>query len=114
MTTDYQTCIETDEVWVLAFAERIAGVLVLRIRADDMLIFSVAVDPARQGQGLGRRLLDHAEKRARCLDKLYVRLYTNAHMTENLALYQSYGYRETHREAWSGGSDRVFMEKSLA
>ena len=60
-------------------------------------IDNIAVDPARQGQGLGRRLLDHAAREARRRHLPAVELYTNAAMTENLAMYARMGFVETHR-----------------
>jgi ribosomal protein S18 acetylase RimI-like enzyme len=81
-----------------------------------MLIESVAVDPRHQGRGLGRRLMALAEAEARRQGRLAVRLYTNAKMTENIALYARLGYRETERRPHETrpGSIMVFMEKNIA
>ena len=48
--------------------------------------------PAFQGLGLGRLLLDWADRRASAADVPELRLYTNAQMKNNLALYQRCGY----------------------
>jgi len=50
------------------------------------------VRPAFQGLGLGRLLLDWADHRASAAGVRELRLYTNARMTKNLALYQRCGY----------------------
>jgi ribosomal protein S18 acetylase RimI-like enzyme len=42
-----------------------------------------------------------------------IRLYTNASMTENIALYRKIGYVETARVN-EKGFDRVYMTKRLA
>lgn len=61
---------------------------------DHILIENVAVDPSRQGEGIGRTLLAFAEVYARKSRINTLRLYTNAAMTENLALYLRLDYRE--------------------
>jgi len=79
---------------------------------DHLLLENVAVHPARQGRGIGRALLDHAETRARELGLSRVRLYTHETMTENLALYRARGYRETAR-AVEDVYRRVHLAKPL-
>lgn len=56
--------------------------------------------------------MDHAERAARQHGLAALRLYTNAAMTENLALYARMGFVETHR-ARDHGFDRVFMRRRL-
>jgi GNAT superfamily N-acetyltransferase len=68
--------------------------------------------PAAQGRGIGARLLDLAEDRARGLGLPEIRLYTNEAMTENLAYYPRHGYTETHR-AEEDGFRRVYFRRSL-
>ena len=62
---------------------------------DHAMIYSVAVRPGRHGAGLGRTLLAAAERMAASWGVPELRLYTNALMTRNLALYARLGYRET-------------------
>jgi ribosomal protein S18 acetylase RimI-like enzyme len=81
-------------------------------QADGYFIDNIAVDPAEQGRGLGRRLMDHAERAARRHGLAALRLYTNAAMSENLALYRRMGFVETHR-AVEHGFARVFMRRDL-
>ena len=93
------------------------GVLVALIETerndDHLLVVNVAVAPAHQKRGLGRRLLAHAEQLARQESLGTVRLYTNARMVENIALYKSLGYR-IDREEPAGTSVQVHMSKTLA
>lgn len=112
MRMDQAAAIRDDEVWVLDDEARIAGVLHLVAEADHLLIVNVAVSPDRQGQGLGRRLLDHAEERASQLGLPEVRLYTNERFVENLSIYRRRGYAETHRTPVHG-TDLVHMRKPL-
>lgn len=110
---DYGDLIRQHQVWLLESDGQVSAILVLCPEAGAMLLSNVAVDPAFQGQGHGRRLIDFAETRAREAGFSLIRLYTNAAMQANIALYERLGYRETHR-AFDHGFNRVFMEKALA
>lgn len=98
MIEDYPDVIARHDVWVLEDGAEIVAVLVLIPEPDVLLIDNVAVDPARHGRGLGRQLLKFAEDEATKHGLDATRLYTNEKMTENIALYKRYGYRETGRE----------------
>jgi GNAT superfamily N-acetyltransferase len=65
MDDDYSDRVGRGLVEVAEIDGAVVGLIVL-IEADDVLLVeNVAVDPDRQGEGIGRRLLDHAEERAR-------------------------------------------------
>jgi ribosomal protein S18 acetylase RimI-like enzyme len=57
--------------------------------------------PDYQHRGFGRRLLAWADQEAVQAGYSQIRLYTNALMEENIALYISLGYHETHREPFN-------------
>jgi len=99
-------------VWVLEEDGQILGLLVLETHADHLLLDNIAVDPARHGQGIGRRLLDFTEAEARRRGYGAVELYTNEVMAENIAMYRRLGYLETGRKQ-DRGYDRVFFRKAL-
>jgi ribosomal protein S18 acetylase RimI-like enzyme len=113
MGADFGALIAAGDVWVATDHDRVVGVLVLRMQETALLLESVAVDPAHQGHGIGRSLIDHAERVARDAGLGSVDLYTNAHMTENLRLYPSLGYDVVDRRR-EDGFDRVFFRKSVA
>ncbi|MEH3140532.1 MAG: GNAT family N-acetyltransferase [Mycobacterium kyogaense] len=114
MTVDYGELItSTDHVHVVIDDDRVAGVLVLIDHPDHVFVDSVAVAPQHQGRGLGRVMLDFAEQRARDRGLFEVRLYTNAAMTENLALYPHLGYVEVDRHVDEGYS-RVYFVKAVS
>ena len=98
MTADYQQILAEHPVWIMWIGERPAGVLVLMHEPDAMLIYSVAIAPEYQKRGLGRRLLAWAESEAQQAGYASIRLFTNALMEANIALYTRLGYVETRRE----------------
>ncbi len=112
MRADYAVAVRDHLVWVLEDRGAVSAVLELISHADHVLIENVAVAPTLQGQGLGKRLMAFAERVARDLNLLEVRLYTNARFASNIALYEQIGYTETHREPL-GSSSVVFMHKIL-
>jgi ribosomal protein S18 acetylase RimI-like enzyme len=98
----------------LCTSHLLCGLRKLRTAAATsyLLLDNVAVSPARQGSGLGRRLLAFAEAEALRRGYAEIRLYTHQTMEENQRLYASIGYEETGRGA-EAGYDRVFMRKQL-
>jgi len=113
MEADYREQIERGLVWV-AEDEAVIGLIVLVEEPEQLLIENVAVEPARQGEGVGRALLGHAEDEARRAGLGAVRLFTHEKMTENQVLYARLGYRETERRVQPPGFALVFMSKSLS
>jgi len=97
VTEDYVPRIAAGEVWLLESSGQLAGLIVLENNADHTMVFSVAIKPDFQGRGLGRKLLRFADERAANAGHKEVRLYTNARMDRNIALYETCGYRETGR-----------------
>jgi galactokinase len=111
MDDDYDALAAAGEVWVLE-GDGIAGLVVLRAVDDHLLVDNVAVSPERQGAGLGRALLDFAEAEARRRGIPELRLYTNAAMTENIALYRRLGWQEYDRRL-EGAYARVYFRKPV-
>ena len=112
MLDDYAARVLEGVVWVLEEGAVIAGIIVLLPAMDYLLLDNIAVSPARQGSGLGRRLLAFAEAEALRRGYNEIRLYTRQTMVENQRLYASIGYEETGRGT-EAGYDRVFMGKQL-
>ena len=112
MDDDYAPHIAAGELWVLADAAGIAALCVLIGAPDHLLLDNVAVDPSRQGQGLGRTMIAHAEAVAVARGYRELRLFTIVLMESNIDLYRRLGFAETHR-AMVGTRFRVFMTKRL-
>jgi ribosomal protein S18 acetylase RimI-like enzyme len=114
MQDDYRALIAAGAVSVIEEPKgAIGGLIVLLPKPDHLLLDNVAICPERQGQGLGRRLIDFAESEARRLGYTDLRLYTHEKMTENIRLYKRLGFAETGR-GHEAGYDRVFMRKLVA
>ena len=113
---DYGPRIACGEVWLAEIDARLAAVLVLERQADHLLLYSIAIHPAFQGQGLAAKLLAFADECARQAGFEEIRLYTNEKMLRNQAIYARAGYREIGRRPHpnQSGLMLVDMAKSLA
>ena len=112
MLDDYAQVVRDHRAWVIDDGGRVVGVLVLMDKEDGLLLDNVAVLPERQGEGIGRRLIEHAESEARRLGHRHLDLYTHERMTENIAMYDRIGYEEVERRT-ERGFPRVYMRKRL-
>ena len=112
MLDDYSAHIRNHTGWVAEVGDQVAGVLILIDEADHLLLDNVAVDPNHHGRGIGRALLNFAEREAVRRGYREITLYTHEKMSENLAMYPALGWVETERRE-QNGYQRVFFRKSL-
>jgi GNAT superfamily N-acetyltransferase len=112
MTADYARMVVENPIWLLTVEDQLAGILVLVHEPETMLLYSVAIQPEYQKQGLGRRLLAWAEQEALEAGYHSIRLYTNELFVDNIRLYKKLGYQETGREPYLG-STLVHMAKKF-
>lgn len=93
---------------------RIDGRLVGAIRfveRDDMLLIGrIAIAPDMQGEGIGRMLLEAAEKSS---SADVAELFTGSLSEANLRLYEACGYEEHERIPDGDGTEQVFLRKRL-
>jgi GNAT superfamily N-acetyltransferase len=97
MRDDYARRIADGQVWVLEEEGKLIALGVLKDGPEALLIPNIAVVPAAQGKGYGRRLIAFAEAEARRHGYREVKLVVNALMSENVAIYQHLGFREVER-----------------
>lgn len=107
---DHAPAIEAGTLWVTG--DPVTGLISLIPQGGSLLIENVAVSPRAQGSGIGRALMDFAERQARRLKAARLALYTSEVMAENLAIYAHLGYQEVERKAVDGYR-RVYLEKPL-
>jgi ribosomal protein S18 acetylase RimI-like enzyme len=112
MLEDYVARVSEGAVWLLEEGTVLAARIVLVPAPNYLLLDNIAVSPARQALGLGRRLLAFAEDEALRRGYREIQLHTHQTMVENQLLYTSIGYEETGRGT-EAGYDRVFMRKQL-
>jgi GNAT superfamily N-acetyltransferase len=112
MGADYPALVAAGRVWIAIQDGAIVGVIVLVPGADQLLVETIAVQPSKQGQGVGFRLMMLAEEETLRRGLPAVTLYTNQGMTENLAYYPRLGYVEIFRGEHYG-FHRVFFRKTV-
>ena len=118
MLADFAAEVAAGHVVVIEIARAVGGYLISWPRTEAYFIDNIAVDPARQGLGLGRQLMEYAVREAKRHNLSAIQLYTNATMTENLAMYARMGFVETHRVMETQfhietGFPRVYMCRML-
>lgn len=113
MQVDYDEAVLKHRFDLLYEDDTLAALIETSAEPDHLLIVNVAVAPAFQGRGLGRRLLAHAEQLALNAGFAEIRLYTNKLFVGNIRLYLGLGYRVCREEPLNGGVT-VHMSKAIA
>jgi ribosomal protein S18 acetylase RimI-like enzyme len=113
MTIDYDEAVRANRFDLMEQGGSLVALIETQAHPDHLLIVNVAVAPGLQGQGVGSRLMAHAEQLAAELGLGELRLYTNGLMAENLRLYARLGYRVDREEPFMGGIT-VYMSKLLS
>jgi len=103
MMADYAEAVQKHRIDLLYLDGELAALIEMIPAADYFIIENVAVSPALQGRGLGRKLLSHAEQIAASLGYDEIKLYTNKLFAENVRLYGTLGYRVDREEAFKDG-----------
>lgn len=112
MTVDYARAVREHRFDLLFAGERLAALVETTPREDHLLIINLAVAPDLQHQGLGRRLLDHAESVAASAGLGVVKLYTHERFERNITVYGRFGYAVERMEPGIDGQI-VHMAKRL-
>ncbi|RAY16460.1 GNAT family N-acetyltransferase [Actinomadura craniellae] len=92
--------------------QRLVGAVRARLSERTCLIGRLSVVPDRQGQGIGRRLMEAVEERVSGRVDACV-LFTGHLSDGNLRLCRRLGYTETHRERVAAHLTLVHMRKPL-
>ncbi|MFD2262679.1 GNAT family N-acetyltransferase [Lacibacterium aquatile] len=104
MLVDYRQAILDHRI---DFAERdgdVLGLIELVPGTAHLLIENLAVDPAAQGQGVGRALMAHAQQLAHDQGLAELRLYTNKLFEANIRFYRGLGFKLTQEQPFRGGT----------
>jgi GNAT superfamily N-acetyltransferase len=79
---------------------RIVGSVCIEVQGADACFRMLAVDPARQGDGLGRVLVEAAEGYGRAHGCTRMEIDVLSLRTELMPFYRKFGYAETGTEAF--------------
>ncbi|WP_239061757.1 ribosomal protein S18-alanine N-acetyltransferase [Ideonella livida] len=80
------------EAWVMEEAAGLLGYYVAMSGVDEAHLLNITVDPARQRQGWGRRLLAHLADRCRALRAACLWLEVREGNRPARALYEAWGF----------------------
>ncbi len=92
---------------------RVLGAIVLQETPEGFYVDNVAVRPSVKGQGVGRTLLQFAEREATRRGYQSIYLATHELLVENRALYEKVGYVQYDQRVVNG-YPRVFLRKALS
>lgn len=98
------------EGWVARMDGRLVGAIRVRETEELLLIGRIAIAPDVQGAGIGRALLEAAEKASRAPE---AELFTGSLSEANVRLYEDCGYRIVTRVDQGDGTEQLFLRKTL-
>jgi len=113
MRADYEKAVVEHPFDLAVEGGRIVGMIETIFADDHLWIENVCVAPDAQGRGIGRLLLERAERKARDAGRFELRLLTNGAFEANVSLYKKHGYTIDREEPFMNGVT-VYMSKKLA
>jgi ribosomal protein S18 acetylase RimI-like enzyme len=108
--------LERGDVYVALDDAQIVGAVRTKPQENDLYIYQIGVDPARQGTGVGSWLLQRIDEVARARGLGGLTLETAEMAVANIRLYQRHGFEIVSRGPPDHGLDphaRVYMVKSF-
>ncbi len=111
---DFTSAIKDCDVISMVYEKEIGGYVLGEVHGDTGHIVSIVVDPTKQGQGIGKILLDELETlyKSRSLRKVKLEVHID---NPAQMLYFKSGYRVTgfKPKYYSNGSPAIAMSKPL-
>ena len=89
------------EVWQIGH-DPVLACIFLSVRPGALYLGKLATAETARGQGLARRLVDHAAARARALDLPLLELQVRVELVENHAAFAAMGFVQTGATAHPG------------
>jgi ribosomal protein S18 acetylase RimI-like enzyme len=112
MRADYDKAVREHQFDIAVENGQIVGLIETMRHDDHIWVENVAVAPEAQGRGIGRLLLDTAERKAIDAGFSELRLLTNGAFEANVLLYRKHGYTIDREEEFMNGMT-VYMSKKL-
>jgi GNAT superfamily N-acetyltransferase len=109
--------LDRGDIYLAVEATEVVGVMATTRRATEMTLDQIAVNPLRQGTGVGSWLLARIEEVARSEGIRVLSLDTAEMAEDNVRLYARHGFRIVRRGPPAHGKDphlRVYMSKVLS
>ncbi|WP_282610391.1 GNAT family N-acetyltransferase [Pelagibius sp. Alg239-R121] len=92
-----------DEILILALEDKeLAGCCFVKPAGDVLYVGKLAINPARQGQGIGRKLIDFSTRVAQQKGCEALELETRIELVENHRAFSAMGFRKTAETAHRG------------
>lgn len=113
MRADYDKAVAEHPFDLAVEDDRIVGMIETVLAEDHLWIENVCVAPDAQGRGIGRLLLELAERKAIEAGRAELRLLTNGAFAANVSLYKRQGYIMDREEPFMNGMT-VYMSKKFA
>jgi GNAT superfamily N-acetyltransferase len=95
-----KTTANNAEVWSLG--PPLSACVVLSLTPNALYVGKLGVMTQARGQGLARRLIEHAAMRAKYHDRHWLELQVRMELTENHAAFTAMGFHETGRTTHAG------------
>ncbi|TPJ75066.1 GNAT family N-acetyltransferase [Mesorhizobium sp. B2-7-1] len=112
MRADYDKALQEHQFDLAIENGRIVGLIETITHDDHIWIENVAVASEAQGRGIGRKLLESAERTADEAGLRELRLLTNGAFEANVSLSKRLGYAIDREEPFMNGTT-VYMSKNL-
>lgn len=112
LSADFRELVRLGRIHVYMIENAVRGFICFHIDGPDVHIETIAVAPKFRGRGIGRSLLDLADKMGLKEGCRRVVLYTNVLMFENVAYYRGKGFQEIDTRAHKD-HERVYFERYL-
>ncbi|VFU07544.1 GNAT family N-acetyltransferase [Methylocella tundrae] len=113
----YFLTVKTSLMLVLASSDHIRGYSLIGFRKGSLKarLYSIALDPAEHGRGLGRFLLHASERAAKAHGADFMRLEVRIDNAAAIALYEKNGYRVFDRieDYYEDGGEALRFQKPL-
>ncbi len=92
----------TETMLLACRGDRLVGCAFLADRGDHFYLGKLAVEPDCHGQGIGKALMQAAERHAMTAGKTAIELQTRIELIENHRMFERLGFREIARTAHPG------------
>lgn len=114
MQADYDAAVLNHWIDLVEEDGRLIALIEMIPRPGHLFVENIAVAEERQGKGLARKLLDHAETLARKEGLPELRLLTNGAFASNVALYLHLGFTMTGGEPNPRGGTTVYFARPVS